>query len=208
MGWRPAVPDTALAAVRRYCDNKIPAQHRDEVRVECGIRGRAITIYECQPPWHPNLGSHWTRQRVAQLRYDPDGHHWRLYYADRNSRWRYYDMAEPTPRLDELLAEIDEDPTGIFWRLCCGARSTGLASMTPTELCWLPWRTSFPEGGRPPSRSSPPRCSPGTAGWWPGAGRIHTAVGDDRRAPRPLPKWSCAWLKRTPPGVIGASTAS
>jgi Protein of unknown function (DUF3024) len=52
---------------------------------------------------------------VAQLRYDPADHHWRLYCADRNSRWHYYDMAEPTPHLDELLNEIDEDPTGIFW---------------------------------------------------------------------------------------------
>jgi hypothetical protein len=24
-------------------------------------------------------------------------------------------MVEPTPKLDELLTEIDEDPTGIFW---------------------------------------------------------------------------------------------
>jgi hypothetical protein len=112
---RPAIPDTALAVVRRYCENKIPAQLRDKVRVEYDVRGRAITIYECRPPWHPNLGSDWTRQRVAQLRYDPDDHHWRLYCADRNSRWHYYDMVEPTPRLDELLAEIDEDPTGIFW---------------------------------------------------------------------------------------------
>jgi hypothetical protein len=112
---RPAIPDTALAAVRRYCENKIPAQLRDKVRVEYDVRGRAITIYECRPPWHPNLGSDWTRQWVAQLRYDPDDHHWRLYCAGRNSPWHYSDMAEPTPRLDELLAEIDEDPTGIFW---------------------------------------------------------------------------------------------
>jgi hypothetical protein len=35
--------------------------------------------------------------------------------ADRNSRWHRYDMAEPTEQLDELLTEIDQDPTGIFW---------------------------------------------------------------------------------------------
>lgn len=112
---RLAVPETALAAVRRYCEEKVPARHRDELRVECDVRGRSITMYECRPPWHPDVGPDWTRQPVAQLRYDPTDHYWRLYCADRNSRWRYYDMVEPTPKLDDLIAEIDEDPTGIFW---------------------------------------------------------------------------------------------
>ena len=112
---RPTVPDTALAAVRRYCANKVPVEHRHELRVECGLRGTSITIYECRPPWHPNLGPGWSRQPVAQVRYEPADHHWRLYCADRNSRWHYYDMAEPTPQLSDLLDEIDEDPTGIFW---------------------------------------------------------------------------------------------
>jgi hypothetical protein len=112
---RPAVPDIAIAAVRRYCDDKIPAQHRGEVRVDCDVRGKSVTIYECRPPWRPDLGPDWTRLPVAQLRYDPDDHLWRLYCPDRNGRWHSYDMAEPTTQLDELLAEIDEDPTNIFW---------------------------------------------------------------------------------------------
>jgi Protein of unknown function (DUF3024) len=89
--------------------------HRDELRVECSARGKSITIFECRPPWHPDLGPDWARQPVAQLRYDPSDHHWRLYCADRNSRWHYNDMVEPTPKLPQLLNEIDEDPTSIFW---------------------------------------------------------------------------------------------
>lgn len=112
---RPTIPDAALAAVRSFCENKIPAQHRDKLRVEHGVRGKTITIYECRPPWHPNLGPDWTRHVVAQLRYDPNHLHWRLYCADRNSRWHHYDMTEPTPDINELITEIDEDPTGIFW---------------------------------------------------------------------------------------------
>ena len=56
------------------------------------------------------MGPDWTRQPVAELRYDPSDHHWRLYCTDRNSRWHYYDMAEPTTRLDELINEIDTRP--------------------------------------------------------------------------------------------------
>ena len=112
---RVAVPEIAVAAVRRYCESKIPAQHRDEIRVECDVRGKNLTIFECRPPWTPELGTDWTRQPVAQLRYEPADHHWRLYCADRNGRWHFYEMVEPTPTVDDLLAEIDADPTGIFW---------------------------------------------------------------------------------------------
>jgi len=40
---------------------------------------------------------------------------WRLYWADRNSRWHEYVEAGPTYELEDLLREVDEDPTGIFW---------------------------------------------------------------------------------------------
>jgi hypothetical protein len=112
---RTAVPDTALAAIRRYCNNRVPPQHRDEIRVEYDVRGKSVTIYECRPPWHPDLGPTWLRQRIAQLRYNPDDHYWRLYWPNRNGRWHPYDMREPTAQVAELLGEIDADPTGIFW---------------------------------------------------------------------------------------------
>jgi Protein of unknown function (DUF3024) len=111
---RPAVPDAALATIRRFCEVNSPAEHAHDLRVEYGVRGKAVTLYECRPPWSPDLGSDWTRQTVAQLRYDPGDHHWRLYYADRNDRWHYYEMSNPTTDLEELIAEIDDDPTGIF----------------------------------------------------------------------------------------------
>jgi hypothetical protein len=112
---RPAIPDTAVAAVRRFCEDRIPAQHQDKIRVEYGLRGKTVTIYECRPPWRPDLGTDWTRQPVAQLRYDPEDHHWRLYCADRSSRWHYYDLTDPSPDINELIEEINDDPTGIFW---------------------------------------------------------------------------------------------
>ncbi len=112
---KPVLPENALEAVRRYCDTKVPAEHRDKMRVEHGVRGKAITVYECRPPWQPELGPDWTRHPVAQLRYDAQDHHWRLYCADRNGRWHYYDMSAPTADISNLISEIDQDPTGIFW---------------------------------------------------------------------------------------------
>lgn len=112
---KPAPPAAAIEAVSHYCETKVPAEHRDKVRVEHSVRGKTVTLFQCQPPWHTDLGADWTRQPVAQLRYDPEDRHWRLYWADRNGRWHDYDMTEPSTDIDLLLAEIDQDPTGIFW---------------------------------------------------------------------------------------------
>jgi len=70
-------------------------------------------MIEARPPF---LGpSEWSELRVAQFRYDSETGTWTLYCADRNSRWHpYWDM-EPTTEFDDLLREVDEDPTGIFW---------------------------------------------------------------------------------------------
>jgi hypothetical protein len=112
---RSAIPDLALAAIRRFCEAHSPREHRHQLRVEYGVRGKNVTLYDCRPPWRPDLGPDWMRQPIAQLRYGPDDHQWRLYWADRNSRWHYYEMTEPTTHLGELMTEIERDPTGIFW---------------------------------------------------------------------------------------------
>jgi hypothetical protein len=51
--------------------------------------------------------------KIAQLRYDHDT--WTLHWADRSGRWLQYPDLEPSPRLEDLLAEIDLDPVGAFW---------------------------------------------------------------------------------------------
>jgi hypothetical protein len=117
MARRPVVPETALAAIRRFCEDKTPVEHRDQFRVECAVRGTSVTIFDCQAPWDPELGPDWIRMPIAQLRYAPDDQHWRLFWADRNDRWHPYDMIDPTLRLDRLLLEFDTDPTCIFWGL-------------------------------------------------------------------------------------------
>jgi hypothetical protein len=112
---RPGVPETALVTVRRYCVDKVPGEYRHEVRVECAVRGRSITIYECRPPWEPQLGGEWSRRPVAQLRYEPADHRWTLFCADRHGRWHNYTLIDPTCRIADLLSAIDTDRSGIFW---------------------------------------------------------------------------------------------
>ena len=109
----PAPPETDVAKIRKYCRGRVPSRLRHQVRVEANVRGNSVTIFDCRPPWQPNL-TEWSKVRVAQLRYSANTHHWSLYWADRNGRWLPYDDLAPSP-IDQVLNEIEADPTCIFW---------------------------------------------------------------------------------------------
>lgn len=109
------LPELDVARVRRWCDNRVPEHVRGEVRVECEIASRYLTIVECRPPWRPDLGSDWTRFPIARLRYTKTSNQWSLYWRDRHLRFHLYDLIEPSPHVTALLQEIDCDPTAIFW---------------------------------------------------------------------------------------------
>jgi hypothetical protein len=109
-----AVRDGALRHVALFCENRVPAHARDEIRLEHSVRGNSITIVERRPPWSELVGPDWTSMKIAQLRYDERSHMWSLCAADRNDRWFLHDV-DPAPDVGPLLAEIGEDPTGIFW---------------------------------------------------------------------------------------------
>ena len=108
-------PEAALPLVEAFCETRVREHARDEVRLECSRRGNSITISERRPPWRVDLGPEWSEFKVAQLRYEPTERTWCLYCRDRNERWFLYDGIEPAPSVVPLLAEVDEDPTGIFW---------------------------------------------------------------------------------------------
>jgi len=109
-----AVPDLDLARIRAYCDTRVPIRLREEARIEATVRGNSVTIFDCRPPWQPNL-TQWSKAPVAQLRYKPATAAWTLYWADRNGRWHVYDDLPPDRPVQTLIDEIDDDPTAIFW---------------------------------------------------------------------------------------------
>ena len=113
MSLPPDVSEPAVAAVERYCEQRVPAEARSEIRIEYSVRGSAITIVGRRPPWSELVGPEWSTTRVAQLRYDAGL--WTLYCSDSSDRWWLYDDADPASHVAPLPAAIDEDPTGIFW---------------------------------------------------------------------------------------------
>jgi Protein of unknown function (DUF3024) len=109
------VPEISLARIERWCRERVPEQVRDRVRVECEVDGRDVTIVDARAPWRPDLGPDWTRLPVARLRYLRSREVWRLYWRDRDEGWHEYRGLPFASSVDELLSEIDRDPTAIFW---------------------------------------------------------------------------------------------
>ena len=109
------LPETDVARVQRWCRGRVPEHVRDEVRVEVDVAERHLTIVECRPPWRADMGVEWTRFPIARLRYVKTTGVWSLYWRDRNLRFHAYDRVASTASVEELLAEVDRDPTAIFW---------------------------------------------------------------------------------------------
>jgi hypothetical protein len=109
------LPSLDVARVQKWCAARVPDHARHQVRVECEPAARHVTIVERRTPWQEGTGQNWTSFPIARLRYAKAAQVWMLYWRDRNFRFHIYDRLPPSRHIDDLLAEIDRDPTGIFW---------------------------------------------------------------------------------------------
>ncbi len=111
------LPDTTRSRIEEtlatYCAGRVPEGLRDQIKLGFRIRTTAVTLFQERLADQDR----WIRLVVAQLRYNADLDHWKLYCTNRRplGRWQRYDLAPPAPSIEPLLAEIDHDPTGIFW---------------------------------------------------------------------------------------------
>jgi len=67
------VPESDLARIRGFCKTRVPAELLEQVRTDFRVRGAAVTIVECRPPWSGDAGGDWTEQPVVRLRLDSTG---------------------------------------------------------------------------------------------------------------------------------------
>ena len=109
------VPDLDMARIQRWCAARVPEPARQQVRLECEIGARDLTIIERRAPWRDDAATDWTSLPVARLRYAKTAKTWTLYWRDRNLMFHRYDQLPPSAHVEELLAEIDRDPSGVFW---------------------------------------------------------------------------------------------
>ena len=100
--------------VREFCTAENRHALADKLQNDFDVSGRSITIVECRPPWDGRPGE-WTRTPIAQIRYDGKSGTYTVHWMDSNDRWRRYEEIKPTPDIEVVLREIDEDPICVFW---------------------------------------------------------------------------------------------
>lgn len=109
------IPEDDLRRVKRWAEQRVPPHARHQVRVEVEVSYRAIAIVEVRAPWREHFGPEWTRLPIARMRYTKCNRGLDAVLADRKLRFHRYEDAPATRDIDELIAVVHENRTGIFW---------------------------------------------------------------------------------------------
>lgn len=110
----PKPSELDLARIRRWVEARVPVESQGDVRLEMGVRGANVTIFELRPPGCEEVGPDWSRRPLAQLRSTGYGF-WLLLWQNRRDQWERYPLAPNATRdLDALLRELDEDSICVF----------------------------------------------------------------------------------------------
>lgn len=112
MSLSPFTKTLAQKKLSEFCDRRVPQHVRDKLRLTFKLRGKSVTLSEERAPWKEDMAE-WTSLPIAQLRYDEHKNNWKLFCADKDDNWQWYQEFEAG--LDDVLDELDHDPTGIFW---------------------------------------------------------------------------------------------
>jgi hypothetical protein len=114
---RAVLPKFELRLVERlldrFYDRRLLAHVQHQIRLHHTIRGNSITLFEIRPGF--DNSAVWAKTPIARFRFDAATSLWSLYWHDRNQRWRPHEDLTPTRNFEALLAEVDRDPTSIFW---------------------------------------------------------------------------------------------
>ena len=112
-----ALTDMQTAQVHKqltaYCAKRVPAAVRAKVRVGYRIEGSSVVLYEERPAFR--APHDWQEMVIAKFTYVGTQRVWRLYCQHRDLRWHTYEALPITSNFAALLAEVDADPTCIFW---------------------------------------------------------------------------------------------
>ena len=73
-----ALPELDMTRVQRWCAERVPDRARHQVRVECEIAPRHLTVVERRAPWRADVGPEWTSFPIARLRYTAATTSWTL----------------------------------------------------------------------------------------------------------------------------------
>lgn len=104
----------AYTKLASYCEQKLPSQERDKIRLEIEIQGETVILSEARAHFR-NTGT-WVRLPVAGFRFNLASSTWTLLSPRIGppGGWRVY-PARPEHDLGKLIKLLDLDETGAFW---------------------------------------------------------------------------------------------
>jgi Protein of unknown function (DUF3024) len=97
-----------------FCERRVPAAVRDQVRLELEFADNQVTLVESRPYFRDP--SQWTRLPVARFRFNAAAGTWSLdcpRLREKNG-WSAYPVA-PSRELEKLIRIVDQDESGVFW---------------------------------------------------------------------------------------------
>ena len=109
----PVQRQLAEKQIEYYCKTKIPKEIQNEIQLKYSVRGNSFTLMESRPKWDD--GSEWIDMKIAKMTFDIKSMKWKLYWSNQHQNFFSYDGLSPKTEIKDLLKEINEDPTCIFW---------------------------------------------------------------------------------------------
>lgn len=99
--------------VGTFCDNRVPARARDQLKVGFRIEGQNIFLFESRPRWDDP--SEWMDLDFAKLTYVKSRSAWKLYWMRASGKWNLYKPHGEDNDISKLFNTIDEDSNGCFF---------------------------------------------------------------------------------------------
>ena len=93
--------------------NRVPPEHRDQLRYEFRIENHNVFLSEVRPRW--NQPEEWLAVDFAKLRYIRSQRIWRLYWKRASGKWELYEPKSEDRNLAKLFDAIREDRYGCFF---------------------------------------------------------------------------------------------
>lgn len=96
-----------------YCDDRIPLIMKGKLKLEYRIRDNEVILYESRVPY--NQVDVWYSTTVARFLKDNKHNLWHLFSSDRNDDWIEFHPYPSDRNIEQLIAVVNEDITGIFF---------------------------------------------------------------------------------------------
>lgn len=112
MALPPDLKKTADEALAGFCRGAVP-RLPGRMRLVHQWEGSRVTLLEQRP--HTQEPGVWGESPVAQFRFHEGRGAWTLHWRDRHDHWRPCEEPGEVRNIQRLLAEVGQDPEGVFW---------------------------------------------------------------------------------------------